>query len=217
MRGGQDIFDQIYLLDDKGNKVHDPWLRDELWDATEQLLILYIHPGRIKWGLLLRMMFGPVFLPDRQYTLVISPKLLDRSGQPLGKEHRYSFRTGAEDRQRINLSKWKITPPAAGTKDAVTLDVPQPLDNSAMKRFLKIVDHRNEVVPGKVEITTGEQKWFFRPERAWTAAAYQLVIDRELEDVAGNTPVTAFDVDADAPELPPQRLSIEFRPAETRR
>lgn len=217
MRGGQDLFDQIYLVDDKGNKVHDPWLRDELWDATERMLVLYIHPGRIKWGLLLRLLFGPVFLPNREYTLVIGPEVQDKSGQPLGKEYRFTFRTTAEDRKRLDVSKWKLTTPALGTKEAVTLTVPQALDNGSMKRYLKIVDDKGERVPGRIEVAPGERQWTFHPEQAWRGGTYKLVIDPELEDVAGNTPVTAFDVDADAPKLPPQRLNMEFRPSAKKR
>lgn len=71
MRGGDELYDHIYLLDPDGNKVTSPWLPDELWDETGTILTLYIHPGRIKWGVLLRLLLGAVLDPERTYTLVV--------------------------------------------------------------------------------------------------------------------------------------------------
>src|SRR5262249_19833663 len=50
MRGGKELFKQIVLVDDKGKEISDPWLIDEIWDEENNCLIIYIHPGRIKWG-----------------------------------------------------------------------------------------------------------------------------------------------------------------------
>ena len=84
MRGGRDIFDQICILDPDGKEVADPWLRDELWDETDQVLIIYIHPGRIKWGVLLRETLGPVLLPGKEYSFVVRGAMLDAKGQQAG-------------------------------------------------------------------------------------------------------------------------------------
>jgi len=62
MRGGQDIFEQIKILGPDGKEIDEAWLTDELWEDDDTHLILYIHPGRIKWGLLLRMLLGPGIL-----------------------------------------------------------------------------------------------------------------------------------------------------------
>src|SRR5262249_45036470 len=113
MRGGKEIFQHIRILDAKGKEVTSPWLPDELWADDDRSLILYIHPGRIKWGLLLRMLLGPVLEPGREYTLVIGAEMLDADGRRLGKEYTKKFRTTAEDRTRIDLTAWKLQAPAA--------------------------------------------------------------------------------------------------------
>lgn len=212
MRGGQDIFDQIYLLDANGKKIADPWLRDELWDEDGTMLILYIHPGRIKWDVLLRLLLGPVFEPERQYTLVIRGDMLDADGNKLGKDYRKKIRTAAEDRKRIDLAAWKVKPPGVGTKDPVAIDFPKVMDQLGLERFLKVVDAQGKTVGGKVEVVAGERGWKFHPAQAWTAQEYAVRVDERLEDVAGNTPLSAFDVDADAVPLAPQRLTLPFEP-----
>jgi len=212
MRGGSDIFEQIGLLDADGQEIADPWLRDELWNEDGTLLTLYIHPGRIKWGVLLRLLLGPVLEPDRQYTLLVRGSLLDADDRKLSKEYRKPFRTTAEDRTRLELSTWKIHAPEAGQRGSLTLAFPKPLDSRSLERFLTVVDAQGKPVKGKMAISRDAREWTFQPETDWTAQEYAVVVDRRLEDVAGNNPVHAFDVDADASPPPPQRLSLPFLP-----
>jgi hypothetical protein len=197
-------------MDAEGNRLDATWLEDELWDENNQRLLIYIHPGRIKWGLLLRQLLGPVLFAGREYTLVVSEGMLDREGRKLGKEYHKTFKVTAEDRVRVELSKWKIDAPAAGTTGAVKLTLHQPVDYRSLERFLKIVDAAGKEVPGKIEVGKGETTWFFRPEQKWQATAYRLVVDGELEDVAGNTPLRPFDLDLTETQPPPQPLTLAF-------
>jgi hypothetical protein len=212
MRGGQAIFDQIRILDANGEEVTDPWLRDELWDSDGRMLILYIHPGRIKWGILLRLLLGPVLEPGREYTLVLSRELLDADGRRLGKEFRKKFRTTAEDRVRVELSDWKVTTPPAGTTEPVALALPKSFDRLGLEGRVKVVDAAGKPVAGRVEIGPAERSWKFHPRAAWSAGAYRIRVEGELEDTAGNTPLSPFDVDLDTPKRPPQSLDLPFRP-----
>jgi hypothetical protein len=212
MLGGEEIFNAIQLLDAEGQLIHDPWLPDELWDETGTLLTLYIHPGRIKWGVLLRELLGPVLEPERSYTLVIRGSLLDADGRRLGKDYTKKLKTSAEDRTRIELAHWNVTPPKMGRKEAVKLTFPKVLDHIGAEQFLKVVDANGDPLAGKVEVARDGRSWTFQPAAPWESGDYKIVVDKRLEDVAGNTPVRAFDVDADAPVPAPQRLFLVFRP-----
>jgi hypothetical protein len=212
MRGGREIFKQIRILDAKGKEVNSPWLPDELWADDDRSLILYIHPGRIKWGLLLRMLLGPVLEPGREYTLVIETAMLDADGRSLAKRFTMKFRTTAEDRTRIDLSAWKLQVPRAGSQAPLVLALPKPLDRVSLERRLKILDSDGKEVSGRIEVGAGERSWSFHPARPWKDAAYRVDVDRELEDVAGNTPTRPFDMDLKAPRPAPQSLSLRFHP-----
>ena len=211
MRGGPDIFRQIRLIDSDGNAVDDPWLPDELWNEAGTILTLYIHPGRIKWGVLLRWLLGPVLEPDRHYTLVVSSEMLDADKRKLVKEFRKSFRTIDEDRVRIDLPTWKLQPPKIGGRDPVILTLPKSLDHVCLQRYLTVVDAKGSPVPGKVEVPRDARSWKFVPTTAWTDQQYRINVDPQLEDPCGNTPASPFDVDADAPQLKPQPLFLPFR------
>src|SRR5262249_27547494 len=177
MRGGKEIFQHIRILDAKGKEVTSPWLPDELWADDDRSLILYIHPGRIKWGLLLRMLLGPVLEPGREYTLVLGAELLDADGRRLGKEYTKKFRTTAEDRTRIDLTAWKLQAPAAGTRAPLALAFPKALDRMGLERRLKVLDGDGKEVRGRIEVGAGERSWAFHPANPWRAAGYRVEVD----------------------------------------
>ncbi len=211
MRGGPDLFEHIQLLDADGKVIDDPWLTDELWDADGKQLVLYIHPGRIKWGLLLRMLLGPVLEPDRRYTLVIGGGLLDANGQPLGKDVRKPFRTSAEDRVRIDLKAWKLSSPTAGTKTPLVLTLPKPVDVASLEQYVTVTDIKGVAIKGRVTVGATEKTWTFQPEQPWREGKYQVKVNGRLEDPCGNTPLRPFDLDVDTPRLPDQPLTLPFQ------
>ncbi|MBM3995044.1 MAG: hypothetical protein FJ303_12950, partial [Planctomycetes bacterium] len=118
MRGGKEIFKQIVLIDDKGKEIDEAWLLDEIWDEENNCLIIYIHPGRIKWGVELREILGPVLYEKRQYSLVIRGEVCDLDGNKIGKDIVKKFSTTPEDRVRIDLATWKLDVGKAGSRNA---------------------------------------------------------------------------------------------------
>jgi hypothetical protein len=212
MRGGKGLFKHLALLDDKGNEIDAPWLVDEIWDEANNCLILYIHPGRIKWGVEQRELMGPVLNEKRSYALVVRGEWTDLDGNKLGKDTIKKFRTTGEDRVRIELSDWKLTAPAAATRDAVTLTLPKSIDYRSLQTGLTVRNAKGQVVAGAIAIGKGETSWRFTPTQPWQAATYHVSVSPDLEDVAGNTPSRPFDMDLLTPQRPAQKLQIEFEP-----
>jgi hypothetical protein len=210
MRGGKELFKLIELVDEKGNVIADPWLIDEIWDEENNCLIIYIHPGRIKWGVDLRELLGPVLFEKRSYSFRIRSELSDRAGNKLGNDYVKKFRTTSEDRVRIELADWKLTAPKAGTMEPLTLEFNKSIDHRSLQRFLTVRDDKGKPVDGRVEIGFDEKSWSLTPHVPWQARAYRLDVDPQLEDVAGNTPQRPFDHDLNSPKLPPQKLRFEF-------
>ncbi len=211
MRGGKDIFKQIEILDADGNPISDAWLMDEQWDETGTILVIYIHPGRIKWGLVLREVLGPVLHPKRDYTLVVRGSIVDAAGQKVGTDFRKKFRTTGEDRVRIDLSQVKISAPILGSNEALHVRFLKAMDHKSLETLLSVVDEKGEKVAGKIEIGDDERRWSFTPTSGFKDGEYRVVVDSRFEDVAGNTPARPFDLDLDSPAPPAQRLEIPFR------
>jgi hypothetical protein len=212
MRGGNELFKHLVILDDKGNELDEPWLVDEIWDEENNCLILYIHPGRIKWGVELRELMGPVLFEKRSYTLVVRGEWTDLEGNKIGKDTVKKFRTTPEDRVRIELADWKLTAPAAGTRAPVELTLAKSVDVRSLQTGLTVLNAKGETIAGTVTVGADEKSWRFTPKEAWQAAPHRVSVSPDLEDVAGNTPARPFDVDLSTPVRPAQKLHFEFEP-----
>jgi hypothetical protein len=210
MRGGKELFKHLAILDDKGEEIEAPWLVDEIWDDENNCLILYIHPGRIKWGVDEREAMGPVLHEKRSYALAVRGEWTDLDGNKIGKDTIKKFRTTAEDRVRIELRDWKLTAPAAGTRDALTLTLPKSIDYRSLQSGLTVTGAKGKAVAGTIEIGKDEKLWRFTPTEPWQAGAYQVSVSPDLEDVAGNTPSRPFDMDLLTPRRVPQKLQLDF-------
>lgn len=212
MREGEQIFDQIHLLDDAGKPIEGPWRLTELWSDNAQRLTLYVHPGRIKTGVNLREQEGPVLLPGRKYTLVVTRDVRDNTGQGLADAFMKTFTTGPEVHAPIDLTAARLSPPAVGSREAVTLSFAQPLDRYLLARCVRVFDRDHQAVPGKVEITAAERRWEFVPDSPWRADEYRLRFDPVLEDLAGNSPDRIFDTDLGQSAPRQQSLTRVFQP-----
>jgi hypothetical protein len=210
MRGGKEIFKYLAILDDKGKEVGEPWLEDEIWDEENNCLILYIHPGRIKWGVELRELMGPVLYEKRSYALVIRGDWTDLEGNKIGKDAIKKFTTTAEDRVRIKLSDWKLSVPRASTRDAVTLALPKSVDYRSLQTGLTVTNAKGQNIAGAITVGKEEKSWSFTPTQPWPAGLHHVRVSPDLEDVAGNTPSRPFDMDLLLPAAQAQTLQFEF-------
>jgi hypothetical protein len=212
IRGGKELFKLIQLVDDKGNVIDEPWLIDEFWDDANNCLIIYIHPGRIKWGVELRQQLGPVLFEKRNYAFRIKGELSDPDGNKIGKDYVKKFRTTPENRVRIDVSQWKLEAPKAGGREPLTFNFPKSLDHRSLQRFISVTDEKGKAIDGTMSIGPEEKRWQFVPAQPWQARTYRLDVEDVLEDVAGNTPKLPFDHDLKSPKLPPQNLRWQFQP-----
>lgn len=213
MREGRAIFERIHLLDENGEKVHDPWRRTELWSEDARRFTLWIHPGRVKQGVNLREDFGPVLRPGKRYTLLIEQIVQSQNGQTLAKPHRKTFRTTSDDRTRPLPQKWKLDLPPAGTRAPLRIEFGEPLDHALLQRCIKL-----ETLDGKrvnsssITAQNGDTVALLTPSASWQSADYKLMVSPILEDLAGNTPARVFDTDLSLKPGAEPQLEIRFRP-----
>jgi hypothetical protein len=201
------------MLKEDGQAVELPFLRlgEELWDPSGTRLTLLIDPGRIKRGLKPREENGPVLEAGRSYTLVIDPGWPDAEGDPLAREFRKEFRAEAPDEIQPDPKTWTIDRPSASTRKPIAITFPEPLDRALIESGLTLVDGKGEPVAGSLKIGANETRWEFTPEIPWAAGDYRLLVDADLEDLAGNSILRPFEVDVqrDTPTRPePKQLTI---------
>ena len=199
----------VDVLTEKGEKVEWPFLQqdDELWNADQTRLTLFIDPGRIKKEVKPRIDLGPVFIAKNKYTLVINGKWPTLDGGTLGTALQRSITITAPINEAIEPKNWKMTPPV--NRDApLKLTFDRPLDHALLMRSMSVVDADGKAVAGTGKSVDHDRGWSFLPARTWAVGKYNLRVATILEDVCGNRIGQPFEIDLSRPT--PKEVKAEF-------
>jgi hypothetical protein len=198
MTVGDDAERHIRLLDERGKTVDKAFLvaagDQELWDPAHTRMTIFFDPGRIKRDLKPHEALGLPLRTGHTYSLVIDSTLHDERGLTLAQGYVKKFTVGPIDRAMPATNLWRVSAPAAGTHDSLTVDLPEPLDHALLSRMLKVVDGKNVPVGGTPAPLDHDRRWSFIPGEPWHAGTYFIEVDTELEDLAGNNLRRPFDV-----------------------
>ncbi len=185
----------VHVLDGHGRALQGVFLPgEELWDPRFEQLTLTFDPGRIKRGLTSNERMGPPIAPGARYTLLIDSAWQDARGAPLAEAARKEYRGGQALRAPPDPRQWQVAAPAAGAGTPLTIDFPTPMNYPLLQRMLNVVGAHGTVA-GSVSVGRDETRWRFTPQRPWRAGRYRIIVDRGLEDVAGNHIDELFDID----------------------
>lgn len=189
-------FDYVTLLDDRGQEVVDAFLPldADFWNEDRTRYTVFFDPGRVKRGILPNRQMGRALEAGKRYTLLVKREWRDGHGLPLKDEFRHQFRASVPMERALTMAAWKVTAPAAGTREPVVVTFPDPLDHALLRRALGVA-RGGVALSGDVSIEGAETRWRFTPRDPWTAGDYDLVAFAFLEDVAGNRIGRAFEVD----------------------
>ncbi len=193
MKRGQAAL-RVHLLNEKGMAMELPFLEldEELWDAQQTRLTLFIDPGRIKRGLKPLMEEGPVLEAGNSYTLEIEKAFEDASGKPLEQGFRKTIKVGPAVRERIQLGLWRVVSPQT-VQGFVEIRLNKPLDHALLLGQMHITNQQDQAVLGSWEILAQETVARFRPKDPWVPGQYRLKPGLDLEDPAGNRIDRTFD------------------------
>lgn len=199
--GRGEAYRHLHLLDMGGREVSAPFLElgEELWDPSGTRFTLLLDPGRIKRGLKPREELGPVLEEGKSYTLVIDRDWADAWGRPLREPFRKDFRVNPPDDAPPDPSKWIVDAPRGETTGPLALRFPEPLDHAMLGRVLSVEDERGGRIEGRVEVDPDATRWRFTPARPWPRGEFRVVVDADLEDLAGNSIGRPFEVDVAEP------------------
>ena len=206
-----EAYRRVHLRDAQGVEVDAPFLEldEELWSADQTRFTLLLDPGRIKRGLKPREELGPALIVGNTYSIVVDATWQDAHGATLEKGAIQSFRVGPADQTSPDPTAWRVDAPRAGGREPLVIHFPDPMDHALLERMLTVHDAAGRPVVGTVAVDPGEQVWRWHPREAWVTGDYRIVIDVELEDVAGNSVARPFEVDETTPITP--RTTVNTR------
>ena len=192
-----EAYSRVRLLDASGKPIEMPFLElgEELWDYEGRRFTLFFDPGRIKTDLVPNNELGLAIREGEKYTLVIDANWMDADGKVLKSEFRKNFSVGPADRQPLDIKTWTVRAPAVNTRNAVSLEFPEPLDHEILLRELEVVDAGGKRVEGTVTIDQEEKRWRLTPAAAWKSGTYSVRVGTAVADLAGNMIDRPFEVD----------------------
>lgn len=192
MARGQ-LREMVSLTTADGIPVASPFLslEAELWDPGQTRATLLLDPGRIKQGVGPNVSGGAPLQEGQSYRLTVSPQMRSAAGSPLGVPASVAFRVGSPERRAIAPEAWDILPPASGSHTPLGLAFDRIIDSGAALRLITLQGPDGQSVLG--QITSDGGGWSLIPEQPWQTGRYSIVVDPELEDVAGNTIGAPFD------------------------
>lgn len=187
----------VHLEDAEGREIPYALLPmpPELWDRAHRRLTLLLEPGRIKRGLVPNTVLGAPLAGYGETTLVVEAGLRDGAGTPLVAGARRRYRVGPAVRARVDPGRWRLTWPAAGSRDGLVVDLDRPLDHALALRCLRVTAADGTPVDGRAGLGLGELRWTFSPTTPWPVGGCALHVDTRLEDLAGNSVRRVFDRD----------------------
>jgi hypothetical protein len=151
-------------------------------------------PGRIKRGLESNAAMGPPIAAGERYVLVIDRGWPDARGVPLAADYRKDFRGGPAVRVPPDPKQWRLTVPRAGTSAPLVVEFGRSMNYPLLQRMVQVAGPGGQSA-GTMAVDRNETEWRFTPRQPWTAGAYRLLIDADLEDVSGNRINQPFDID----------------------
>lgn len=205
--------DYVSILDARGNALNGALLPldTDLWNGDRTRFTVLFDPGRVKRGILPNRAMGRPLQAGGAFTIVVSRTWPDAQGQPLASDFRKEYRVGPAIERALDTASWRLTAPAAGSRDALRVTFPAAIDYGLGHRALTIV-RAEQAVAGAVRLEDAERTWLFTPRDAWTAGDYVLLILPALEDPSGNRPGRPFEAvsPGDDTSAPPRRLGFRI-------
>ncbi|MET0168486.1 MAG: hypothetical protein ABW318_26275, partial [Vicinamibacterales bacterium] len=167
-------------------------LEADFWSPDHTRYTLFFDPGRVKDDILPNRETGRPLRAGARYAIDIAQSWTDANGRPLRASYRQTFRVEPAVDEAINPAEWIFELPAAGTRDALTVRFPRPLDHGILARALA-VEASGQAFDGDSTLEGDDMKWVFRPAVVWRTGEYNLVAQSFLEDPQGNRIGRAFE------------------------
>ena len=206
----------VRLLDDSGREVADALLELEVdfWNPEHTRYTVFFDPGRVKRGLRPNLELGRALRAGRRYAIEVQSGWRDAKGQPLKSTYRHEFQAVAPIEQPLTTKDWRVSAPAVGTRDPLTVVFPWALDHGLLLRALGVTGAGGQPIAGELRVEANETRWAFIPSQPWPSGAHDLVVLTLLEDPSGNKIGRAFEetrMYVPPREDPvPERLTVPF-------
>jgi hypothetical protein len=163
-------------------------LSEGLWSANGLTLTVLLHPGRIKSGLASYEALGAPIQNTRRYELQMRVNAV--LGEVVAANCEWftlrRFSVTQAFTHSIDANAFVVTPPSAGTRSPLVIELGHIADRLAVENFLAVTDDEDVIIPTDVDTSDSETTIQIRPQTTWSAGTYAIHFGSEFEDISGN-------------------------------
>lgn len=190
-------YKHIKMYDAKGEERTNVWRQKSFWLDGGKLLVLMIHPGRVKNGIHYE---SPLFDSGSYYTLKVLSSIKDENGNGLKKGFEQRYFVVGEDRAIPQMNKFYLKQPSANTKQPLSVFFSEGMDYASVLAGVKVVDEKGRSVGCKISVGKTDKSFMITPIAQWRKGAYTLMLNGGVYDYSGNRINRPFEI-TDAKEI----------------
>lgn len=206
MLDDKDAYKHVKVYDENGVERERPWRQKSFWLDSNKLLVLMIHPGRVKSGIHYE---GPLFDSGKRYTIKIEKGIKDANGQDIIAEYTQQYFVKGEDRVCPKAEIARSLIPPALTREPVILSFSENMDHASVTDGTLMYDHAGKPVPCIVRTLDNDSHYQVIPLQNWKKGTYTLVLKSAVYDVAANRIRRPFETTG-IKEIETDDLNTEF-------
>jgi len=195
MLNTKEAYNHVKIYDDKGLEQKDPWRQRSYWLDSNKVLVLMIHPGRVKRGIHSLSELGPVFKEGGTYTLVVEKSMQDEQLNNIseGTEKTFVIIGADHDIPQVQFDQFKV--PSGNTKNPLQMKFFEGMDYAGLIEGTEVNNQEEKKVEGKILWQKNDEIFFFIPDKRWVTGSYTLIFNKVVCDFAGNRLNRPFEIE----------------------
>lgn len=174
----------------EGEEIPTIWKHTSTWAENGKLLVLMIHPGRVKRGIAHP---GEILSKGKTFKMVIGVEIKDAYGRSLLQEATKEFEIGEADYKVPKMKKRDMELPEERDLSPITLKFSEPMDYARMVEGTQLLNKDGAEVEHRVECVN-DNLFRFYPQENWESGQHELVLTRLVADLSGNQLDRKFEV-----------------------
>ena len=188
-------FLHVKITDSKGEEKKMAWRHKSHWLDDSKVLVLMIHPGRIKRGIdYKKEELGDLFTIGESYTLEVTPEIKNQYHKPLLKTYTKRFTITPEDRKIPEIKFNQFQFPGANTLEPLTLTFSEGMDYASIFEEIKILDSKGQEISGSIAYTGHDSIFHYIPKKQWEQTKYEIKFGKLVADFAHNRLNSPFEI-----------------------
>jgi hypothetical protein len=172
----------VELRDAQGHTLKDALLPDDLWSPDGRTLTKLLTPARVKSGLAANLKEGRPLVPGQKLGVYLGEREVGR------------WQVVSGGCAHPAPGSWLIAGARAGTRDALRLQLPSPMDWQS-RELIAVVAPNGQRLAGRISLLQGETEWRFTPHQPWVHGAYTIKVHPRLESPCGDEMGEPFEHD----------------------